>query len=102
MQILLLDVQLQLLRQQEIFPVQEVFHRQLPIALTFGNPYNPEVYWQFVNAIKGMGAACIRFETPVTGGNVSFYNQSVINGEEVPVFPTPTIGMIGILEDRKR
>ncbi|MBK8874838.1 MAG: phosphoribosylformylglycinamidine synthase subunit PurL [Bacteroidetes bacterium] len=71
-------------------------------CLNFGNPYNPEVYWQFVNAIKGMGAACIRFETPVTGGNVSFYNQSVINGEEVPVFPTPTIGMIGILEDRKK
>jgi len=71
-------------------------------CLNFGNPYNPEVYWQFVNAIKGMGEACLKFATPVTGGNVSFYNQSVINNEEVPVFPTPTIGMIGILEDRKQ
>jgi len=70
-------------------------------CLNFGNPYNPEVYWQFVNAIKGMGAACTKFQTPVTGGNVSFYNQSVIGKEEVPVFPTPTIGMIGVLDDKK-
>lgn len=69
-------------------------------CLNFGNPYNPESYWQFVGAIKGMSAACIKFSTPVTGGNVSFYNQSVIAGKEVPVFPTPTIGMIGILEDK--
>ena len=71
-------------------------------CLNFGNPYNPESYWQFVGAIKGMSAACLKFNTPVTGGNVSFYNQSVINGVEVPVFPTPTIGMIGILEDKKK
>ena len=74
----------------------------LPSAVTnclnFGNPYNPEVYWQFVGAIKGMSAACLKLETPVTGGNVSFYNQSSYEG---PVFPTPTIGMIGILEDKK-
>jgi len=69
-------------------------------CLNFGNPYNPEVYWQFVHAIKGMGEACKKFNTPVTGGNVSFYNQSVINGEEVPVFPTPTIGMIGVLNNK--
>ncbi len=69
-------------------------------CLNFGNPYNPESYWQFVGAIKGMSAACIKFSTPVTGGNVSFYNQSSIGGKEVPVFPTPTIGMIGILEDK--
>ena len=69
-------------------------------CLNFGNPYNPESYWQFVGAIKGMSAACLKFKTPVTGGNVSFYNQSVINGVEVPVFPTPTIGMIGLLEDK--
>ncbi len=67
-------------------------------CLNFGNPYNPEVYWQFVGAIKGMSAACLKFKTPVTGGNVSFYNQSSYEG---PVFPTPTIGMIGILEDKK-
>ncbi|MDX2285774.1 MAG: phosphoribosylformylglycinamidine synthase subunit PurL [Bacteroidia bacterium] len=71
----------------------------LPIGVTnnlnFGNPYNPEVYYQFAHAIKGMGAACRKFNTPVTGGNVSFYNQS----EEGPVFPTPTIGMVGLIQD---
>jgi phosphoribosylformylglycinamidine synthase II len=66
-------------------------------CLNFGNPYNPEVYWQFVNAIKGMGKACESFGTPVTGGNVSFYNQSTDGGA---VFPTPTIGMIGVLENK--
>lgn len=69
-------------------------------CLNFGNPYNPESYWQFVGAIKGMSAACLKFNTPVTGGNVSFYNQSVTDGVEIPVYPTPTIGMIGILEDK--
>ena len=72
----------------------------VPVAITnclnFGNPYVPEVYWQFVGAIKGMKKSCEAFETPVTGGNVSFYNQS---SDEGPVFPTPTIGMLGILED---
>jgi len=63
-------------------------------CLNFGNPYDPEVYYQFVNAIKGMGEACIKFDTPVTGGNVSFYNQ----GPDGPVYPTPTIGMVGVLE----
>jgi len=67
-------------------------------CLNFGNPYNPEVYWQFVGSIKGMSAACTKLKTPVTGGNVSFYNQSSYEG---PVFPTPTIGMIGIVEDKK-
>ncbi|MBS1529844.1 MAG: phosphoribosylformylglycinamidine synthase subunit PurL, partial [Bacteroidetes bacterium] len=71
-----------------------------PVAITnclnFGNPYVPEVYWQFVGAIKGMGEACTKFQTPVTGGNVSFYNQS---SDEGPVFPTPTIGMLGVLDD---
>lgn len=70
-----------------------------PVAITnclnFGNPYVPEVYWQFVGAIKGMKKACEQFGTPVTGGNVSFYNQS---SDEGPVFPTPTIGMLGIME----
>ena len=68
-------------------------------CLNFGNPYNPEVYWQFVQAIKGMSKACLEFETPVTGGNVSFYNQSTIGGTTVPVFPTPTIGMVGLMDD---
>ncbi len=70
-------------------------------CLNFGNPYNPEVYWQFVGAIKGMSKSCRKFNTPVTGGNVSFYNQSAVEGTEVPVFPTPTIGMLGIVEDKK-
>ena len=69
-------------------------------CLNFGNPYNPEVYWQFVGSIKGMSKACIKFKTPVTGGNVSFYNQSSVNGVEVPVFPTPTIGMLGVIENK--
>ncbi|MGX5819438.1 phosphoribosylformylglycinamidine synthase subunit PurL [Chitinophaga lutea] len=69
-----------------------------PVAITnclnFGNPYDPEVYYQFVHAIKGMGEACRKFNTPVTGGNVSFYNQS----PDGPVYPTPTIGMLGVLD----
>jgi phosphoribosylformylglycinamidine synthase len=78
-----------------------------PMAITnclnFGNPYNPEVYWQFVGAIKGMGAACRAFDTPVTGGNVSFYNHTVVSGKQaIPVFPTPTIGMLGLMEDKNR
>ncbi|HNR20721.1 MAG TPA: phosphoribosylformylglycinamidine synthase subunit PurL [Bacteroidia bacterium] len=70
-------------------------------CLNFGNPYNPEVYWQFVNAIKGMAEACTKFGTPVTGGNVSFYNQSKTGTEEVPVFPTPTIGMLGVVTNKR-
>ncbi|QMU26801.1 phosphoribosylformylglycinamidine synthase subunit PurL [Adhaeribacter radiodurans] len=73
-----------------------------PLAITnclnFGNPYVPEVYWQFVGAIKGMKKACEKFSTPVTGGNVSFYNQS---SDEGPVFPTPTIGMLGLVEQKE-
>lgn len=70
-------------------------------CLNFGNPYNPEVYWQFVNAIEGMGIACTKFETPVTGGNVSFYNQTLINNKVEPVYPTPVIGMLGLMNDKK-
>lgn len=64
-------------------------------CLNFGNPYDPEVYYQFVKAVTGMGDACRKFNTPVTGGNVSFYNQN----PEGPVYPTPTIGMVGIVDD---
>ena len=64
-------------------------------CLNFGNPYDPEVYYQFVESIKGMSEACIKFDTPVTGGNVSFYNQSPSG----PVYPTPTIGMVGVIEN---
>lgn len=73
-----------------------------PLAITnclnFGNPYNPEVYFQFSEALKGIGEACRILDTPVTGGNVSFYNQS----KDYAVYPTPSIGMIGILEDYKK
>ena len=64
-------------------------------CLNFGNPYDPEVYYQFVQVIKGMGEACRKFDTPVTGGNVSFYNQN----PDGAVYPTPTIGMVGVLEN---
>lgn len=70
-------------------------------CLNFGNPYHPEVYWQFVGAIKGMTNACKKFKTPVTGGNVSFYNQTAMENRVEPVFPTPVIGMLGILPDKK-
>lgn len=64
-------------------------------CLNFGNPYDKEVYYQFKHSIDGMGKACLKFGTPVTGGNVSFYNQST---DGVAVYPTPTIGMVGIIE----
>ncbi|MFQ5446910.1 MAG: AIR synthase-related protein, partial [Saprospiraceae bacterium] len=74
----------------------------VPVAITnclnFGNPYNPEVYYQFTHVIRGMGDACRKFGTPVTGGNVSFYNQSVLDDKTEPVHPTPVIGMLGIVE----
>lgn len=76
----------------------------LPVAITnclnFGNPYNPEVYWQFSEAIRGMGDACRKLDTPVTGGNVSFYNQYTQDGKTVPIHPTPTIGMLGLLNNK--
>ncbi|MGE5401505.1 MAG: phosphoribosylformylglycinamidine synthase subunit PurL [Ignavibacteriales bacterium] len=71
----------------------------VPLAITnclnFGNPYKPEIYWQFSQAIEGMGEACKFFNTPVTGGNVSFYNES----PETSVYPTPVIGMVGLIEN---
>jgi phosphoribosylformylglycinamidine synthase len=70
----------------------------MPLAVTnclnFGNPYKPEVYWTFKEAIEGMGDACRFFDTPVTGGNVSFYNES----PDAAVYPTPVIGMVGLVE----
>jgi phosphoribosylformylglycinamidine synthase subunit PurL len=66
-------------------------------CLNFGNPYDPEVYFQFVQSVKGMGVACLKFNTPVTGGNVSFYNQH----PDGAVYPTPTIGMVGFLKDTR-
>jgi len=70
-----------------------------PLAITnclnYGNPYDPEIYWTFKESLEGMGEACRFFETPVTGGNVSFYNES----PDTTVYPTPVIGMIGLIKD---
>ncbi len=70
-------------------------------CLNFGNPYDPEVYWQFVGSIQGMTNACKKFKTPVTGGNVSFYNQTSKPESVEPCFPTPTIGMLGVMHNKK-
>ncbi len=84
----------------------------VPLAVTnclnFGNPYKPEIFWQFAKAIEGMGEACRFLDTPVTGGNVSFYNESSdpsssskagLHRTSQAVYPTPTIGMVGLVED---
>ena len=70
-----------------------------PLAITnclnFGNPQDPEIYWQFRQAVLGMGEMCRALDTPVTGGNVSFYNENT----QGAVYPTPVIGMVGLLEN---
>ncbi|MGZ4150861.1 MAG: phosphoribosylformylglycinamidine synthase subunit PurL [Actinomycetota bacterium] len=72
-----------------------------PLAITncmnFGNPERPEVMWQFAESIRGMADACGALGTPVTGGNVSFYNESAGSA----IWPTPVIGMVGLLEDHR-
>jgi len=72
-----------------------------PLAITnclnFGDPYDTEVFWTFAECVAGMGEACRTFKTPVTGGNVSFYNED----PERIVYPTPVVGMIGLIEDLK-
>lgn len=73
-----------------------------PIAITnclnFGNPYKLDVYYQFEQAVQGIAKACTELETPVTGGNVSFYNES----PNRTVYPTPVIGMLGIIDDASK
>jgi phosphoribosylformylglycinamidine synthase subunit PurL len=73
----------------------------IPLAVTdnlnFGNPYRPENFWQLREAVEGLSEACRRFETPVTGGNVSLYNES----PQGTIDPTPTVGMIGLIEDEQ-
>lgn len=68
-------------------------------CLNFGNPYKPDVYFQFKEAVAGMGDACRAFDIPVTGGNVSFYNETLIDGDATAIFPTPMIGVVGLLDD---
>jgi phosphoribosylformylglycinamidine synthase II len=70
-----------------------------PLAITdclnFGSPENPEVMWQFDQAINGMSEACLKLNTPVVSGNVSFYNET----QGTAIYPTPTVGMVGLIED---
>jgi phosphoribosylformylglycinamidine synthase len=72
--------------------------RAITNCLNFGNPKKPEVFWQFKEAVGGMGEACAALETPVTGGNVSLYNENPSGA----VYPTPTIGMVGVLNDAEK
>lgn len=72
-----------------------------PLAITdglnYGNPNNPEVFWQMEQSIDGISEACLALDTPVISGNVSMYNQS----KDEPILPTPIIGMVGLIEDTK-
>ena len=73
--------------------------RRAPVAATnclnFGNPEKPEVMWEFSEAIDGIAEACRALDIPITGGNVSFYNETL--GK--PIYPTPILGVLGLLED---
>jgi phosphoribosylformylglycinamidine synthase len=71
-------------------------------SLNFANPNNPASNWQFTNVVKGMLAACKKFKTPVTGGNLSFYNSTSIEGKDVSTFASPIIGMTGLLENKEK
>jgi phosphoribosylformylglycinamidine synthase len=72
-----------------------------PLAVTdnlnFGNPYHPENFWQLREAVEGLAEACVRFGTPVTGGNVSLYNQNPSGA----IDPTPTVGMVGVIAEER-
>ncbi len=67
-------------------------------CLNFGSPENPEVMWQFSRAVEGLADGCLEIGIPVTGGNVSFYNQT----GDTPIFPTPVVGVLGIIDDVAR
>ncbi|MHA1260199.1 MAG: AIR synthase related protein, partial [Candidatus Heimdallarchaeaceae archaeon] len=68
-------------------------------CLNFGNPEQPDSYWQFVESIKGLGAFSHDFQIPIVGGNVSFYNETSVGEQRDRINPTPTIGMLGVIED---
>jgi phosphoribosylformylglycinamidine synthase len=68
-------------------------------CLNFGSPEDPEIMWQFIKCTDGMAEACRILETPVVSGNVSFYNETVIDGGKRAVFPTPTVVCVGVLDD---
>jgi len=67
-------------------------------CLNFGNPQRPEIMWQFGEAVKGMGAACLALDIPITGGNVSLYNETDGRG----ILPTPVLGVVGLVENADR
>jgi phosphoribosylformylglycinamidine (FGAM) synthase-like enzyme len=67
-------------------------------CLNFGNPERPEIMWQFVEAVEGMADACRALDIPITGGNVSLYNET----DGTAIYPTPTIGVVGVLDDASR
>ncbi len=77
-----------------------------PLAITnclnFGNPERPEIMWQFVRAVEGMASACEELGVPVVSGNVSLYNETVKDGEQRNVYPTPVIACVGRLEEVNR
>jgi len=64
-------------------------------CLNFGNPERPEIMWQFARAVEGIGAACRALDIPITGGNVSLYNET----DGAPILPTPVLGVVGLIED---
>ncbi len=76
----------------------------VPLAVTdclnFGNPYDPEVFWQFTKSVEGLSDACKRFNIPVVSGNVSFYNQRSVEGRLKAISPTAVVGMLGIVGDK--
>ncbi|MBI4888679.1 MAG: phosphoribosylformylglycinamidine synthase subunit PurL, partial [Acidobacteria bacterium] len=67
-------------------------------CLNFGNPERPEIMWQFARAVEGIGAACRALDIPITGGNVSLYNET----DGRAVLPTPVLGVVGLIEDAER
>jgi phosphoribosylformylglycinamidine synthase len=67
-------------------------------CLNFGNPEKPEIMWQFTEVIEGISEACLAFDIPITGGNVSFYNET----DGGPIHPTPVLGIVGIIPDRDK
>ena len=77
----------------------------VPLAVTdclnFGNPYDPEVFWQFTQSIEGLSEACKAFNTPVVSGNVSFYNQRSVEGRLTAISPCPIVGMVGVVESKE-
>jgi phosphoribosylformylglycinamidine synthase subunit PurL len=71
-------------------------------CLNFGNPERPEIMWQFAESVAGMGEACEALGIPITGGNVSLYNETRVGDVSQHIWPTPVVGVLGVLEDAER